>query len=82
MVVGHDHSAFGDLPQTWTGTVPASPDSPQTVTLDVAAAQTATLARDEYDYILTATLADGDVVTIALGKLTVQAAPGTFLPPI
>jgi hypothetical protein len=77
MVVGHfQFNLYGNLPVTWTGTVPASPDSPSTVSLDVAAAQSASLPQDEYDYMLTATLSDGDTVTLATGKLTVLAAPG------
>lgn len=78
MVVGHSqYNLYGNLPVTWTGTVPASPDAPTTVSLDVAAAQTAALVQDEYDYMLHAVLSDGDVITLAIGKLTVQANPGT-----
>jgi hypothetical protein len=78
MVVGHNqYNLYGNLPVTWTGTVPSSPDAPPTVSLDVTAAETIVLVQGEYDYTLTATLADGDKVTIALGKLTVQATPGT-----
>jgi hypothetical protein len=78
MVVGHNqYNLYGNLPVTWTGTVPASPASPTTVSLDVANAQTIVLPQGEYDYALTATLADTDIVTIAAGKLTVIAQPGT-----
>jgi hypothetical protein len=78
MVVGHDQfNLYGNLPLTWEDTVPASPDKPATVELSVTAAQSANLPQDEYDYQLAATLTNGDVVTLALGKLTVFAAPGT-----
>lgn len=78
MVVGHDQpNVWGNLPVTWTGTVSASATgSPVTVSLDVTAAQTVTLPAGEYDYTLEATLADTDVVTLAVGKLTVLAPPG------
>lgn len=79
MVTGHtQQNLYGNLPVTWTGSVPASPASPTEISLDVTSAETSNFAADEYDYQLTATLADGDKVTIALGKLTVQAAPGAF----
>lgn len=78
MTVGHEqYNLYGNLPLTWEGTVPASPDHPGTISLDVTSAQTASLAPDEYDYQLTATLADGDKVTLAIGKLTAWASPGT-----
>jgi hypothetical protein len=50
------------------------------VSLDVTAAQTILLPAGEFSYQLSAVLADGDRVTIAQGKLTVWAAPGT--PPL
>lgn len=79
MVVGHEQwNLYGNLPVTWTGTVPSSPANPTLVTLSVTSAQTLALPQDEYDYVLTATLADGDQWTIAIGKLTVQASPGTL----
>lgn len=79
MVVGHfQYNLYGNLPLTWTGTVPLSPDNPSTVSLDVSSEQSGSLPQDAYDYTLTATLTDGDIVTIATGKLTVLAAPGTI----
>lgn len=76
MTVGHvTQNIYGNMPAFWTGTVPASPDAPQTITLDVTALQTSALPADEYDYTLTATLLDGDKWTVAIGALTVQASP-------
>jgi hypothetical protein len=45
---------------------------------------TATLPQDEYDYQLEATLPSGDVIVVAVGKLTVLATPGTvpLFPPV
>jgi hypothetical protein len=78
MIVGHEqYNLYGNLPLTWKGTVPASPASPTTISLDVTALETSNIPQDEYDYQLTATLADADEVTLAIGKLTVLAAPGT-----
>jgi hypothetical protein len=78
MTVGHEqYNLYGNLPLIWTGTVPASPAAPTTVSLDVTSLETSPLPQDEYDYQLTATLTDGDKVTIAVGKLTVRATPGT-----
>lgn len=77
-IVGHtQYNLYGNLPITVTGTVPATPASPTTVSLDVLGSATTNLPAGEYDYQLTATLADADVVTIAIGHLTVWAAPGT-----
>jgi hypothetical protein len=76
--VGHNTSnIFSNLPLTWTGTVPASPASPTTIHLDVPASSTLALPQGEYDYLLTATLAGGDRVTLATAKLTVLALPGS-----
>jgi hypothetical protein len=81
MVIGHDRPPLGEvLPVTWTGTVPASPPSPSSIFLEVTSAQTGVFASGMYDYTLQATLTNGDLVTVAVGKLTVQASPTT--PPI
>lgn len=78
MVVGHgQYNLYGNLPVTWTGSVPGSPDAPVIVSLNVTAAQTVALVQDEYDYQLQAKLTNGDQVTLAMGKLTVTATPGT-----
>ncbi|MGZ4530822.1 MAG: hypothetical protein ACXVXP_00550 [Mycobacteriaceae bacterium] len=78
MVVGHEqYNLYGNLPLTWTGAVSALIPSPSAIHLDVPAALTSNLPQDEYDYQLTATLPSGDAITIAIGKLTVYAAPGT-----
>lgn len=78
MTVGHDeYNLYGNLPLTWTGTVPTP--SPSPLTLDVTAAQTAGLSADRYDYVLVAKLTNGDTVTLAAGYLTVMAPP-TNLP--
>jgi hypothetical protein len=80
MLVGHDKPPLGQiLPVTWTGVVGHTP-SPSSISLDVTAAQTGVLSPGLYDYTLTATLTDGDTVTVAVGKLTVQGSPTT--PPI
>lgn len=77
MVVGHNaYNLFANLPVFWTGTVPATPASPTTVSLDVTAAETSALPPTEYDYVLQSVLADGDHVTIAQGKLSVIGQPG------
>lgn len=79
MVIGHNQPGiYGSLPQTWTETLPGSPASPTTVSLDVTATQTALLLGGIYDYMLSATLVNGDVVTLAYGKLTVFPRPGTL----
>jgi hypothetical protein len=78
MLVGHEqYNLYGNLPLSWKGTVPASPAQPTEISLDVTSLETSNIPQDEYDYQLTATLADGDKVTLAIGKLTVWAAPGT-----
>lgn len=76
MVVGYDSpNVYGTVPIEWTGTM-----GPQSVTyvakLSVSHEQTQELSEGCYDYILRATLTDGAVVTLATGKLTVQAEPG------
>ncbi len=77
LTIGHANlNMYGNLPLTVAGSVPNTPANPTTVSLDMTAAQTSQLAAGTYDYTLSAKLADSDVVTIALGKLTVQAAPG------
>jgi hypothetical protein len=78
MVLGHnEYNLYGNLPITITGSVPGSPASPTTVSLDVAGAITANLPAGQYQYMLTATLTDGDRVTIAAGNLSMLAAPNT-----
>lgn len=78
MTVGHEqYNLYGNLPVTWTATLPTPLVQPGVASLDVTSAQTSVLTPDEYDYQLTATLADGDKVTLAIGKLTVWASPGT-----
>jgi hypothetical protein len=66
---------------TWTGSVPAGPVT-TTATLELTSAQTKQVPVDCLDYSLIATLADGDRVTLAIGKLTVQGEPAaqTFIP--
>lgn len=76
MVVGHNsQDIYGDVPVTWTGTVPDSPPSPSSVSLGVTAAETILLAGGQYDYTLTATLTNKDVVTLAAGHLSVIPTP-------
>jgi hypothetical protein len=85
MVVGHEqYNLYGNLPVSWPGSVPAEPASPSSIHIDVPAALTATLPQDEYDYQLEATLPSGDVIVVAVGKLTVRATPGTvpLFPPV
>jgi hypothetical protein len=78
LTIGHtQYNLYGNLPIVVTGTVPASPASPKTITLDVAGTVTANLPAGEYDYQLDATLADGDKIAVAIGHLTIYAAPGT-----
>lgn len=83
MIVGHDsQDIYGNVPQTWTGTVPSSPPSPSTVSLDVTSAQTLGLPGGQYDYTLTATLTNGDKVTLAAGQLSVIPTPNSPVPPL
>lgn len=78
LTIGHEqYNLYGNMPITVTGTVPASPASPTTVSLDVPGSATANLPQGEYQYMLTAKLADGDEETIARGNLTMFAAPNT-----
>lgn len=79
LTIGHTSYNLYELPVTITGTVPATPALPTTVTFDVPGSATANLPADQYQYQLIATLTDGDKVTIAAGNLTVSAAPG-FIP--
>lgn len=80
MTVGqHQPVLSGVLPVTWTGTVGSAP-SPSSISLDVTSAQTGVLPADMYDYTLVATLPSGDRITVAVGKLTVQASPTTPSP--
>lgn len=82
MIVGHDsQDIYGNVPQTWTGAVPSSPPSPSTVSLDVTSAQTVALPGGQYDYTLTATLTNGDKVTLAAGQLSVIPTPNSPIPP-
>lgn len=78
-VVGHDRHfcPFSNLPLTLTGIVPTLPASPSAVSLEVPSATSLSLVEGQYDYLLTATLTSGDKVTLAIGKLTVYANPGT-----
>lgn len=79
MIIGHmQFNLYGNLPVHFTGTVPPSPDSPTTVSMDVAGIQSENMPQDEYDYILHATLGNGDRIPIAQGKLTVLADPGSI----
>lgn len=77
MVVGTDAALNGPTPATWTGVVSPVTPSPSTVALELTSAQTAVLLPGMYAYTLTAALVDGDKITVAVGNLTVQAAPGT-----
>ena len=78
LTIGHDeYNLYGNLPITVTGTVPASPANPTTVTLDVAGSATANLPAGQYQYQLDAVLPDSDKVTIAQGNLTMWATPNT-----
>jgi hypothetical protein len=78
MVVGHaQYNLYGNLPVTWTGIVPTLPDWPSSIHLDVPALLSQNLPQDEYQYQLSATLPSGDVILVAHGNLTVNAAPGT-----
>lgn len=77
MVVGlSPPSAFTFTPATWTGSVPAG--TPIFIaTMELSHTQTSALAAGCYDYTLSATLPNADVVTIATGQLTVLAQPGS-----
>jgi hypothetical protein len=75
MVVGsHLPNIYGGLPVTWLGSVPAGTPT-WTATIELTHVQTALLSEGCWDYTLTATLLDGDVVTLATGQLTVLANP-------
>lgn len=77
LVIGHTaQDIYGNLPQTWTYTMPGSPSPTTTAIFEVTSAQSGGLGRDDYDYTLTATLSDGDKVTLAIGQLTSEASPG------
>ena len=92
LVIGHqDYNLFGNLPLTFTGvssfrtasgavTGVVPPTFPVTAALDLTAAQTTQLPEGDYRYSLVATLANGDVVTLDEGPLSVSASPGN--PPL
>jgi hypothetical protein len=77
MVVGlNPPSAYTLTPVTWTGSVPAG--LPVFIaTMEPTHTQTSALAAGCYDYTLSATLPNGDVVTLATGPITVLAEPGS-----
>lgn len=76
MVVGFNApNLYSFLPQTWTGSIPAGTPT-YTATLELSHTQTGTLSEGCYDYTLSATLLNGDVITLATGPLTVLAEPG------
>lgn len=75
MVVGSSLPTPSALtPFTWTGSISAGAPT-WTATIELSHTQTAPVAEGCWDYILTATLPDGDVVTLATGQLTVLASP-------
>lgn len=77
LVIGHDEAlAYGVLPAVWKGTLPSTPTPTNVAHLDATHAQTKELPEGFYDYLLRATLVDSSLVTLAVGKLTVQAEPG------
>ena len=78
LVVGHaQYNLYGNLPVTWTGPASSSiSNGVTTVSFDVTGSESASLPAGAYDYMLTATLSNGDRVTLAYGQLTVLAAPG------
>lgn len=60
---------------TWAGSVPAG--TPIFIaTMELSHTQTGAITAGCYDYVLVATLPNGDVVTLATGPLTVLSAPG------
>lgn len=78
LTIGHDqYNLYGNLPISVTGTVPATPASPTTITLDVPGTATANLPAGQYQYQLDAVLPDGDKQTLAHGNLTMWAVPNT-----
>lgn len=78
LTIGHtEYNLYGNLPISVTGTVPASPANPTTITLDLAGTATANLPAGQYDYQLDAVLPDGDKQTLAIGHMTVWATPST-----
>ena len=85
LIVGHNEfSITSTLPLTWTAVIPLSegengqPGPPVTLaSLDVTGADSLNMPPAEYDYLLNATLLDGDTIALAAGKLTVLGAPGT-----
>lgn len=77
MVIGYDSpNVYGAVPVAWTSTMPGVPTPTSVARLMVTQTQTRELSEGCYDYTLRATLSGGAVVTIAAGKLTVQAEPG------
>lgn len=81
LVVGsHLPNIYGGLPVTWLGLVPAGVPT-WTATIELTHVQTALVNEGCWDYTLTATLLNGDVVTLATGQLTVLANPALG-PPI
>lgn len=77
MVAGpHAAMVYGTLPITWTSAALSGASPLHTATLELTHAETALIQEGTWFYTLTATLTDGDVVTLATGQLTVIAAPG------
>lgn len=80
MTVGHldpNIPAIAASPSIkWTGSVPAGP-AIWVATIELTATQTAEPPEGCLDYTLAATLPDGDVVTLAIGQLTVLTQPGS-----
>lgn len=81
LVIGHDqYNLFGNSPVTFTAPAAVvAASGAQTVSMDLTSAQTDQLSAGEFDYTLTAKLADGDTVTLAAGWVSVFAPP-TALP--
>jgi hypothetical protein len=75
MIVGSNMpNIYGALPLTWTGSVPAGTPI-WLATIELSHVQTEAITEGCWDYTLTATLPDGDRVTLATGQLTVLANP-------
>lgn len=75
MVVGSKlPSVISVSPITWAGSVAAGVPI-WTATIELTHVQTALTTEGCWDYTLTATLPNGDVVTLATGQLTVLANP-------
>ena len=77
MTVGYDDSnIYGSSPVVWTQVVPSTPSPVSTASIELSSVETEQLNEGDYDYTVTAKLADGDVFTLAADKISVLSAPG------